>query len=294
MALRIYMRDFAFTQTLAEFYPGAYQPLLVHTTAPSPMFSSHVNAYPGALFTDGFLAHLGLLGGYEVGFLSKTTLLDKQLTQEHTNIYVGARYRIMFGDHYVSPKFAVGKHSFIIENDRIDIFDSRPGSGQVYEADALPDTEYSYRDLGLDVRFDFGTISLGAHSAYRFVTDTGGLQAASDDAVNRPYDTWFPHAHGFGVTAGLYGGYELTDVIELQVGGDFLRYSLDFNPLPQNVQGVPFERIAGGATDTYISGWLGVGVTFPGMPVVKTVASAEKADENFVEDAEDEDIDELE
>jgi hypothetical protein len=96
------------------------------------------------------------------------------------------------------------------------------------------------------------------------------------------------------VTAGLYGGYELTDVIELQVGGDFLRYSLDFNPLPQNVQGVPFERIAGGATDTYISGWLGVGVTFPGMPVVKTVASAEKADENFVEDAEDEDIDELE
>ena len=256
------------------------------------MFSSHVNAYPGALFTDGFLAHIGVLGGYEVGFLSKTTLYEKKLKQDHTNFYVGARYRLAFGDHYISPFFAIGKHAFIIENDLLTYIDQR--TGQSYDdVEALPDTEYSYRDLGLDVRFDLGTFSLGAHAAYRFVTDTGGLQQVSKDPVARPYDYWFPHAEGFGVTAGLMVGYALTDVIELQVGGDFLRYGFDFNPLPPP-GAVPFERVAGGATDTYISGWLGVGVIFPGIPVVKTVEAPEVVEENYVEDAEDEEIEELE
>jgi hypothetical protein len=295
LALRFYTRNFAYTQTLAEFYPNNYQPLLVHTTAPSPMFSTHVNAYPGALFTDGFLAHVGLLAGYEVGFLSKTTLLDKQLKQEHTDFYVGGRYRIAFGDHYISPMFAFGKHAFIIENDEIPITDTRNNVDQHFypAVDALPDTEYSYTDVGIDLRFDFGTISLGAHGAYRFVSDTGGLQAESDNFTTDPYDTWFPNAHGFGVSAGLYGGYALTDVIELQLGGDFLRYSFDFNPLAQP-NAVPFERIAGGATDTYISGWLGIGVFFPGMPAVQAVESKEVVEENYVEDADDDDIEELE
>lgn len=305
LGLRLYQRDFSYSDTLADNDPLSYQPLLVHRTAAgSPMMIISANLYPLAFFTTGVLANIGLMGGYEEGFFTKTALPDpwdpkvsvRQLNQSHTEVYVGARYRLMLGPHELTPYVSFGKHSFKIEDDKYPYL--IPGTDQLDDYyDALPDVTYTYIDLGLAPRFQFGSFSLGAHAAFRIVNDAGGLQQVGPP--DKPYDTWFPNAKGYGLTGGIYLGYAITPVIEVMLGGDMTRYGFDFNHIPTvaerqatNQAPIPVARVAGGATDTYLSGWLGIGVRFPGSEITQTAAAAEEPDD-VVEDPDDEDVEEL-
>ncbi len=308
VGLRLYQRSFAFTDTLSD-YDAAYQPLLVHETAAgSPMFIFSGNVYPLSFLTKGLLANIGVTVGYEEGFLTKTSLPDpcdpnvqaRDRNQSHRDAYLGIRYRLLMGAHEIAPYVSFGKHSFSIDDDKYP-YEIVRGAGcfvngqpNVTYQDALPDVGYSYVDLGLEPRFVFGAISLGGHAAYRFVNDTGGLQQIS--STGNPYDTWFPNAAGYGVSAGVFGGYAVTDMFEILVGADFTRYGFDFNHIPTAAErssagqpAIPPERIAGGATDTYISGWVALGVRFPGAP---GTGGADVPD-NVVEDPENEDVEEL-
>jgi hypothetical protein len=230
--------------------------------------------------------------------------ITRELNQSHTDVYFGVRYRLMLAEHEVIPFLAFGKHSFTVEDDRFPYPDPTgaapgictlaPNGLRVCYQDALPDVNYSYIDIGVAPRFVFDKLSLGLRAAYRIVNDTGGLQKVAP--ADQPYDTWFPNAKASAVTAGLQGGYAITDLLEIQVGFDFTRYGLNFNPVPtvaertaMGLPAIPAARIAGGATDTFISGWLGLGVRFPGFEVM---VEAETPDAE-VEDPENEDVEEL-
>lgn len=318
LGLRFYQRNFLYSDTLNDFDP-AYDRPLEHNTAPgSPMLMFSANLYPAAFFVGGPLANIGVMFGYEQGFLTTTTLPDpydadvpeRELQQSHTDVYVGVRYRLMLGPHEIVPYVTFGKHSFLIYDDQYPYL--HPGTNMLDDYyDALPDVGYEYIDIGLQPRFQFGDFSVGGRAAYRIVNDTGGLQQVGP--ADQPYDTWFPNAKGSGVSAGVQLGYAVTPVLEILIGGDFTRYGLDFNHIPtseertaQGLPPIPVARVAGGATDTYVSGWIALGVRFPGSEVAASSSddssdnedsseSEESSDseDSEVEDPENEDVEEL-
>ena len=266
------------------------------------MFIFSGNLYPLAFFTTGALAHIGVMVGYESGFLTKTALPDpydtsvdtRELDQSHTDVYVGVRYRLMLGPHELVPYVTFGKHSFSIYDDKYPY--AIAGTVELDDYyDALPDVGYEYIDLGFQPRFQFGSFSVGGRAAYRLVNDTGGLQQVGP--ADQPYDTWYPNAKGSGVTAGVQLGYAITPIFEILVGGDFTRYGFDFNHVPtteersnQGLPPIPVARVAGGATDTYLSGWIALGVRFSGSEIT---ISGDEAPASSVEDPDNEDVEEL-
>ena len=81
---------------------------------------------------------------------------------------------------------------------------------------------------------------------------------------------WFPGATGLGIDAGVMGGYSVLPFLDLVAGFDFLNYSFDFSAIPKNLPtcatpaNTGCQKVADGATDRYISGWLGAMVHFGG------------------------------
>jgi hypothetical protein len=81
---------------------------------------------------------------------------------------------------------------------------------------------------------------------------------------------WFPGATGFGIDVGVLGGYSVLPFLDLVAGFDFLNYSFDFSGIPKNLPpcatpaNTGCQKVAEGATDRYISGWLGAMVHFGG------------------------------
>jgi hypothetical protein len=71
---------------------------------------------------------------------------------------------------------------------------------------------------------------------------------------------WFPGATGSGVDFGAMAAFRILSFLDLAAGVDFLRYGFDFNAIPNDagLAGSLAPLIAGGATDTYISGWAGI------------------------------------
>lgn len=324
LGLRFYKRDFVYSDTLNDYDPAYERPLEHNTAAGSPMLIFSANLYPAAFFTDNFLANIGVMFGYEQGFLTTTYLPDpyenppptpdvegRDLDQSHTDVYLGLRYRLMFGAHEIAPYATFGKHSFVIYDDLYPYY--YPGTTTFDDYyDALPNVGYEYIDLGVQPRFQFGEFSVGGRAAYRIVNDTGGLQQAGPP--DQPYDTWFPNAKGSAVSAGVQLGYAITPIFEILVGGDFTRYGFDFNHIPTTEERtaaglpeIPVARVAGGATDTYLSGWIALGIRFSGSELTVSAGgggssdssdSADSADDSDssdseVEDPDNEDVEEL-
>ncbi len=106
---------------------------------------------------------------------------------------------------------------------------------------AIPDVGYSALAAGVDFRFSlFGPVSLLGGAAYRHLFAVGEIGAAA----------WFPRQSSMGVDANLGIGVELGRSFEIRILGALQRYGFTFNPEPGD------PHIAGGATDTYLSGGL--------------------------------------
>jgi hypothetical protein len=84
---------------------------------------------------------------------------------------------------------------------------------------------------------------------------------------------WFPGATGSGLDYGLEFGWDFLPFLGVVAGFDVVQYGFDFNDMPVGtVSGAPPQNasptdplsapmIAGGATDQYITGRLGVVLT---------------------------------
>jgi hypothetical protein len=122
----------------------------------------------------------------------------------------------------------------------------------------VPDVWYKFVKGSIEGRFRFDAISVGVHLGSRLVSNTGGLER-----------DWFPgHVKTQSLEAGLEVGYSLASSVDVEVGYDVVRYAFNFNPIPNldpKTNPRPGNVIAGGATDQFISGFLGVRYSLPGQ-----------------------------
>jgi hypothetical protein len=72
---------------------------------------------------------------------------------------------------------------------------------------------------------------------------------------------WFPGATGSGLDFGAFLSYEILKFMDVAAGVDYIRYGFDFNNIPDDAGtsgNLTSTKIAGGATDTFLSGWAGL------------------------------------
>ena len=239
--MRLYARSFRYTDPLREVFPGQDFPqMLTYNLAAAPMVFGRVDWYPLAHFQGGFPANVGISGGYELGVATDVEFRNRMLKQSHSLMYVGPKIRIPVATHEIGLFGHFGSHSFSIDGD------AAANSGR----DVFPDVTYRFLDFGADVRFLFDDIRLGAHAKYRMLLGYGDVASAD----------WFPNTSGAAVNVGGEVGWKLTDTLELLVGVDVLQYGLDFSPAASAEP----DRVAGGATDRYVSAWGALGFTWPG------------------------------
>lgn len=185
--------------------------------------------YPAAHFEKGAVAHVGISAAYEQAFLIKSQVNGESYDTTAREWMLGVRGRLPLDDLELGAELDLGEHSFNVDDDPNLPF--------------VPDVAYRFIRLGVDARYRSGSISVGGNFAYRHVTDSGAIAT----------DAWFPRLDVAGLDTGLYAGYSIGSDFELLAGVLYRRYWFKMNPEPGD------RFVAGGALDSYISGFLGVG-----------------------------------
>lgn len=242
--VRGYNRSFEYT-SIRPYTDESLTPLHPYSLPLAPSIVASVNFYPAALFRNDAWSHLGLSGGYELGIATTTQYssggIRKDLSTASAAWRAGLRGRLPLGTHELGIFAEYGAHTFILKGDEVYAPPPAPYA-------TVPDTKYTFIRTGIDATFRFGKVVAGAHVAPRF------LQSLSDLDLR---GVWFPGATGSGLDAGIMGGYDALSFMSVVGGVDALRYGFDFNNM-RECYGQRRCVVAGGATDTYLSGWLGV------------------------------------
>jgi hypothetical protein len=195
--------------------------------------------YPITLFSGSSFGSdiLGIVGRFEYKLPSTLDFRGTELTAKSQTLEGGLRGRFFFGEYTeLGANLGLGSHKYILDGDAMNAI--------------IPDVSYTYLYWGLDFETQFSKVIVGLRANMRMVTDTGELQRSN---------LWFKNVGTTSVEAGLTLGYQLTPWFAVAARGELLQYGFDFNPIPP---GAP--RIAGGATDRYLSGWLGFRFQVPG------------------------------
>lgn len=228
LGMRAFARNYRYTDDL-------FGTLRAYKLGAAPAAMLWLRWYPGAHFTSGIPAHVGLAAGYEQGFgLKSEDSSGESYDTSMTEWYAGLRGRVPFDVHEAGVQVTYGKHSFRVDDDPTNPL--------------VPNTGYEYLRVGIDGRVRVSRVSISAELGHRFVLDAGEVASR----------TWFPHATASGFDAGVRAGFELVSGLEVMAGFDFRRYAFDMNPKPGDA------NVAGGALDQYYGGWGGVSYRLDG------------------------------
>ena len=253
--LRAVHRSFSYHDTADQLYPGRGFPVPQTYKLPlGPAIFINGTLYPGAFATKGAAANFGITAGYELNFGTKSVYnsvtatggtQQNTLTTAANQFFVGLKARIPFSVHQLGFVVAYGQQEFNLLGDE--------------SAPQVPDVWYKFVKGSVEGRFRFDAVSIGAHLGTRLVSNTGGLER-----------DWFPgHVKTESIEAGIQVGYSLASSVDLLVGFDIVQYAFNFNPIPSNLMPTSPPTvgnvIAGGATDQYISGYLGLRYSLPGQ-----------------------------
>ncbi len=244
--VRGYSRAFEYTGVA-----GVRDPTLRRTIRPynldfAPSLLIKGVLYPGAFFTDGFGAHIGIMGGAEIGVATSTDYEQAQpngsklVTPLKTSTSawdVGLRGRVPIGPAEIAVYVEYGSHSFVLNGDE--------GGDKL--SPLVPDVKYEFVRIGVEPRFRFGRILLGGHIAPRILTSLHNVDLRG---------VWFSNASGSALEFGLMAGVGVLPFLDIVAGADFIGYGFDFNPIDPDPAVDPLA--VGGATDRYKSLWLGV------------------------------------
>lgn len=264
-AVRGYSRAFNYTDPVGQRDKtpppaGPRQRNLVPYKLPfGPAIKLGARIYPGAFVRDDIASYFGAVANFDFGFATSTDLEERQpdgskkVTPLRTASMAwdaGIRLRLPLGPIELGLTGTYGSHSFILYGDE-------GGTGL---EPLVPDVRYDQIRIGGDIRARISKLLVGAHLAHR--------QLLSLHQIDLEY-VWFPGATGRGLDFGLELGWEVLPFLDVVGGTDVIRYGFDFNgmpvePVPCAPRGCRAPVIAGGATDTYISGWLGAMVTLGG------------------------------
>ncbi|MDD9943137.1 MAG: hypothetical protein OXU20_19000 [Myxococcales bacterium] len=203
---------------------------------PYPAAQGQLRWYPAAHFTDGFLAHLGLDLAY-THVLSPSSERDG-LTFGSTAsaLRIGARGRLPLGRHELALAVGYAAQSF-----RVD--DAQDGTDP-----GLPAVSYSFLRMGPELRVGI-TDAIYVHAEVAYLLALGFGEIASD--------SWFPNTSGMGIDVGLRVSWRLLSLLEVYGGASFRQVGMTFDPQPAD-RGAVLGRVAGGATDRYITPEFGV------------------------------------
>lgn len=222
--------------------------------------------YPAALFTDAFIANIGIVGHFERSLGGKTqagddpsgTLVEGDLDTALTAYDVGVRVRLPIGSHQLGFSGAYGSHLFEIDDGATES-DPAVAAANGERAKLVPDVNYAYVRLGADFTYTMKEYFLKADVGFRIVNSAG------DDPGEIQNDRWFPRSDVGAADAGLTAGYAITDRLTVSLGLDFRNffYSMnarlaDFGVTETPAGGYEAEGnrtpIAGGANDMYFAG----------------------------------------
>lgn len=211
--------------------------------------------YPGAHFTSGFAANLGIEVSYgqalgmeshdcrpaldlEGNCTAPAAVADFPTSSRWYSL--GARLRIPVGTTEPYVQLGYGGRSF-----------GTSAAAGVEPEYAMPDVSYSFLRVGGGVRLSVGPLVVEPRLAYLFLLGLGDFEAAD----------WFPGASGGAIEAMLRVGFPLSEALEMQASFNYQAYSLSMDGEPGNV-----DRAAGSASDRYLSGSLGLEYRFPASP----------------------------
>ena len=247
VGLRGYNRKFNYTRT-----PDAS--LHSYELGLGPAILATARVYPGAFFTDNTWSHIGFQARYEFGIATSTEYRRAngtvaKLSTASSDLQLGLRGRLPLGEHELGVFGLFGAHAFSLRGDE------NPNADPYA---LVPDVNYKFLRVGVDARVAISKLVVGAHIAPRFIL--------SMNEVDKPR-VWFPGATASGLDFGLFGGWHLLPWLSAVGGIDVVRYGFDFNAIPDNNR-----VVAGGATDTYLSAWLGVMVSLESKPAAAVEA----------------------
>jgi hypothetical protein len=252
--MRGYNRQFAYTEPVTDLLPYSL------SFGPALLMGGRV--YPAAFFVDNFAGNFGLSVNVELGIATsteyKSTLpsggaVVQKLQTSAQEWNAGLIVRLPLDPVEFDLSAAYGAHTFILKGDE----------GNKGLVPLVPDVKYEYIRPGLEVRVRISKFFGSVHAAPRVLLSLHNIDLAG---------TWFPGATGSGLDFGLMGGYAALPFLDVVAGFDYVRYGFDFNDIPKNLPPCAStfdppgrcQKVAGGATDTYISGWLGAMVHFGG------------------------------
>ncbi len=250
--IRGYNRKFDYKAPVTELYPYNLG------FGPALLFGGRI--YPAAFFRDDFSGNIGLTAQAELGIATTTNYSTnvagggKIVTELQTSAQewnVGLIVRLPLDAVEVSASAVYGAHTFVLKGDE-------GGTGL---PPLVPDVKYEYIRPGVEVRGRISQVLLEAHVGPRFLLSLHQIDLEG---------VWFPGATGLGIDAGVLGGYAVLPFLDVVAGFDYLNYSFDFSAIPKNQPtcatpaNTGCQKVADGANDRYISGWLGAMVHFGG------------------------------
>lgn len=198
--------------------------------------------YPLAHFMGGPLAHLGITLGFDRS-LKQVTDYDFSGTEEgyghfYQRYYAGLRGRLPIDWFTLGLEATYGYQSVWVRTQ------SAAGDPQ-----AFPDVTYGLVEGRLDGEARINRVLLAGYAGFAWALSTGEIG-------EQPY---FEDAKAYAITFGGHVGYQVHAMFDVLAGVDAQSFRLNFNPVP-----VDNPRIAGGASDRYMTFWLGLRFVLPG------------------------------
>lgn len=199
--------------------------------------------YPWAFVNDGPLSQFGLLASFERLIATDSEFFEGTESEARAATVIqqyqlGARVRQPIAAHDVGVSAQFGRHT----SDLADItLDGKRGA-------LVPDIRYTFFSAAVDATLRFGRFSTGAALGTRFVLDTGSLE-----------EQWFDVTKIRMIDLSLSTSYQLTKYVALSAAFQLQRYGMKLSP-----QSGVDAMIANAASDTYLSGSLGVLFALPG------------------------------
>jgi hypothetical protein len=203
-----------------------------YTLSGVPMFDLSLAYYPARAFTDGWASWLGLDTSAQLAIGSSSVDRDGNKYKSRYDAYrVGMRGRVPVSKHYISAfcGYAMSRFSTEAETEGVEA--------------PTPDVDYRMirSGAGTELRLP-RAIVLGMDAAWLHMLSVGEIGA------------WFPRTTAGGVEFALFATYPLSQHFFARLTGSYVRHFFDFNSQPGD------ERVAGGATDQYLTASLSIGV----------------------------------
>jgi hypothetical protein len=203
----------------------------------APMIDMRAAFFPASYVTKGWASYLGLdlRAQFALGIRTVDTE-GHDYKSRYGAYHAGLLGRVPVGKHFVRAFAGYAAQSFTVKSQEKDI------------ASPTPNVDYRMMRAG-------GGGELRITDTIVMTMEAAWLQMLSVGQIGQ----WFPRATAGGVEVGMDATYAVSPRFFARAFGTYQRVFFDFNSKPEDTQRVGV-KVAGGATDTYLTFGLGAGV----------------------------------